>query len=109
MGALPRRGADGGNPVCRVRRAVVWTVWGGLSLGEWKRSGEPPLDLRGGLKGRAGMGIPVGGEEWGRLGRPKRRLGEWRTRLVRMRARDTCSYCRCHPLRPKGTGERNRS
>lgn len=31
------------------------------------------------------------------------RLGDWRTLLFRMRARDLCSYCCRHHLRPKGT------
>lgn len=107
MGALLKRGADGGISVsaegCRGLDGLE-----ALSLGEWKRRGEPPLNVRGGLRGRAGVRIPGGVEEWGRLGRPERRLGEW-TLLVIMRARDTCSYCCCHHLRPKGTGERNRS
>ena len=42
--------------MCRVRRAGVRTGWGGLSLGIGREVGSPPLDLRGGLRGRTGDG-----------------------------------------------------
>lgn len=41
--------------MCRVRRAGLNGVCRGvLSLREWKRRGEPPLDQKGGL--RVGLG-----------------------------------------------------
>ena len=66
--------------MCRVRRAGLNGVCRGvLSLREWKRRGEPPLDQKGGLRvglgweflseGRsgAGWGGPRGGWESGGL------------------------------------------
>lgn len=76
-GSAAEEGSGWGNPVCRVRRAGLNGVCGGvLSLREWKRSGEPPLDQKGGLRvglgweflseGRSGAGWAVR-EEVGRV------------------------------------------